>query len=238
MRHEQIQKKILACFVAVSLLATPIPAKADLFGGDVLILTQILANAIQQLSQLHQLFSTGKDSLNLMREVNQGLRDGLRVMQLINPKFNPGLYGNLQTAEQVRAVITQLYGAIPRTSESRLQEAQDRSVAESIAMNGTLFQFADQADNESRRIFDRSLSVNPQGAAKLTAQSLAVLIGVSTQVLRTNSMMLKMMGENMALQNRKEKVKSAQFRNQYDGLTDAFGGIPKETKLKPLDGGN
>jgi hypothetical protein len=114
---------------------------------------------------------------------------------------------------------------------------QDQSVAESISMNGTLFRFADQADEESKRIIAHSQVASPQGAAKLTAQSLAVLIGVSTQVLRTNSMMLKMMGENMALQNRRDKLQSAQFKTQYDGLSGALGTLPRETKLKPLEGG-
>lgn len=219
-------------------LATPKPVKADMFGGDIVVLTQILANAIQQLVQLREILTTGSDTLSLLRDINRGIRDGLAVIQMINPKFNPGLYGDLDTADRVMAAITDLYGRIPQTSEARLQQAQDQSVAESISMNGTLFRFADQADEESKRIIDHSRDVNPQGAAKLTAQSIAVLIGVTTQVLRTNSMMLKMMGENMALSNRKGKLQSEQFKSQYDGLSSGFHGIPKETKLTPLEGGN
>jgi hypothetical protein len=219
-------------------LAFPKTSRADFFGGDVVVLAQILANAIQQLVQLRQILGKGADTLNLLRDVNRGIRDGLAVIQIINPRFNPGLYGNLETAEQVAAAIQDLYGAIPQTGETRLQEAQDRSVSESIAMNGSLFRFADEADNESRRIIEQSRYVNPQGAAKLTAQSIAVLIGVSTQVLRTNSMMLKMMSENMALQNRKEKLQSQQFRNQYDGITEALRGLPENINLKPLAGEN
>ena len=233
-----LKTKIAPAFLGILLLLTPTESKADLFGADVAVLTQILVQAIAQLYQLKAIFSTGDDTLNLLREINEGVRDGLRVIQMINPKFNPGLYGNLQTAEQVAAAIQQLYGVIPQTSESRLQDAQDRSVAESIAMNGTLFQFADQADEESRQIFEHSQSVSPQGAAKLTAQSIAVLIGVSTQVLRSNSMMLKMMGENMALSNRHEKLQSAQFKSQYDGLSDGLGSLEKDPKLQPLQGGN
>jgi len=60
------------------------------------------------------------------------------------------------------------------------------------------------------------------------------LIGVTTQVLRTNSMMLKMMGQNMALSNRKEKLQATQFKTQYEGLSNALGGLPKEIKLSPL----
>ncbi len=228
-----LRKKILTVVLCFS-LAVPQPAKADLFGGDVVILTQILAQAIQQLYQLRQIFSTGTDTLGLIRDINRGIRDGLNIIRIINPKFNPGLYGSLETAEQVQRAIEDLYGAIPQTSEYRLQEAQDRSVSESIAMNGTLFQYADSVDLETKRIISHAQVVNPQGAAKLTAESLAVLIGVTTQVLRTNSMMLKMMGQNMALSNRKEKLQSSQFKAQYEGISSALGAIPKETKLKAL----
>ena len=231
-------KKFMVVGVMSFALLIPQPSRADLFGGDVAVLVQILANALQQLAQLQKILGTGADTLGLLRDINRGIRDGLTVIQMLNPKFNPGLYGDLETADRVLSTIQDLYGRIPQTGESRLQAAQDQSASESIAMNGTIFQFADRADYESRRIIDHSQSVNPQGAAKLTAQSIAVLIGVTTQVLRTNSMMLKMMGENMALSNRKEKVQAAQFRTQYDGLSSAFGGLPKDSKLAPLDGGN
>lgn len=231
-------KKLIVIGVMSFALLIPQPSRADIWGGDVAVLVQILANAIQQLTQLQQILGTGSDTLGLLKDINRGIRDGLTVIHMLDPKFNPGLYGNLGTADQVLSTIQDLYGRIPQTGESRLQEAQDQSASESIAMNGTLFQFADQADEESRRIIQHSQDVNPQGAAKLTAQSIAVLIGVTTQVLRTNSMMLKMMGENMALSNRKGKVQAAQFRTQYDGLSTAFGGLPRDTKLTPLDGGN
>lgn len=231
-------KKIVTSAVLIFSLTVSQPSRADIFGGDVVVLTQILANAIQQLIQLRQILATGGDTLSLLREINEGIRNGLTAIQIINPKFNPGLYGDLDTADRVLNVINDLYGRIPQTGETRLQEAQDRSVAESIAMNGTLFRYADQTDEESKRILSHSQVVSPQGAAKLTAQSLGILIGVTTQVLRTNSMMLKMMSENMALQNRKEKIQAAQFKTQYEGLSGALGALPKETNLTPLSGGN
>jgi len=226
-------KKIMTLFLCFTLMV-PKPAKADLFGGDVAVLAQILVQTIQQLEQLRQIFKTGNDSYGMMKDINRGIRDGLAIIRIINPKFNPGLYGSLETAESVQRAIEDLYGVIPQTSEYRLQEAQDRSVSESIAMNSTLFQYADQVDSEAKRIITHAQVVNPQGAAKLTAESLAVLIGVTTQVLRTNSMMLKMMGQNMALSNRKEKLQASQFKTQYEGISSALGTLPKETRLKSL----
>jgi hypothetical protein len=47
-------------------------------------------------------------------------------------------------------------------------------------------------------------------------------------------MMLKMMAENMALSNRKEKLQASQFKTQYEGISNALGTLPKETNLKNL----
>jgi hypothetical protein len=230
-------KKLTRVFMSILIgfsLLMPKVAKADLFGGDVAVLTQILVQTIKQLYELRQIYQNGSDSLSLMRDINRGIRIGLGIVRVINPRFNPGLYGSLETAESVQRAIEELYGVIPQTSEYRLQEAQDRAVSESISMNGTLFEYADDVDAEAKRIISHAQGVNPQGAAKLTAESLAILIGVTTQVLRTNSMMLKMMGQNMALSNRKEKLQSSQFKNQYEGISNAFGKLPKKVHLKAL----
>lgn len=229
-----LKKRIIAITLCFTLIL-PKPAKADLFGGDVAVLVQILAQTIKQLYELQRIVSTGQDTLSLMKDINRGIRDGLAIIRIVNPKFNPGLYGGLETIDQVQRAIEDLYGAIPQTSEYRLQEAQDKSVSESIAMNGTLFQYADSVDEETKRIIAHAQKVSPQGAGKLTAESLAVLIGVTTQVLRTNSMMLKMMGQNMALSNRKEKLQATQFKAQYEGISNALGTLPKETKLSPMN---
>lgn len=228
-----LKKTFFGFALIIGFLLSP-PAKADLFGGDVVVLTKILIQTIQQVHQLQMIFKNSKDHLGLMKDINAGIRRGLEIIRIIDPKFNPGVFGGLEDAASVQRAIEELYGLIPETSESRLQEAQDRAASESIAMNGTLFRYADDVDLEAKRIVSHAQSVSPQGAAKLTAESIAILIGVSTQVLRTNSMMLKMMGQNMALANRKEKLQSAQFRTQYEGLSSALNSLPKETNLPSL----
>jgi hypothetical protein len=230
-------KKLGVSTLLVCILTAPNYARADIFGGDVAVLVQILANAVQQLAQLQQILGTGSDTLGLMRDINRGLRDGLTVIHMVDPKFSPGLYGDLNSSQGALDAIQSIYGSVPKTGEARFQTTQDQSVAESIAMVGTTYQFADQADEESKRIFDHSQDVSPQGAAKLTAQSIALLINVSTQVLRTNSMMLKMMGENLAVQNKREKLQSAHFKTEYDGISSAIGNLPSDTTIQPLGTG-
>lgn len=231
MRIKRIRSFLAPLLIVAMTGFAPQRANADMFGGDVAVLIQILTNAIQQLAQLRQIFQTGEDTLGLLRDINRGIRDGLAIIQIVNPKFNPGIYSNLNDADRALSAIESLYGRVPQTAAARLQASQDQSVAESLSMHGSLYSYADSVDREAQNMLAHSKTVNPQGAAKLQAQSLAVLIGVMTQLLRTNSTMMKMMAQNMALQNRKEKIGSEQFRQEYQGLSEAFGSLPKTTKL-------
>lgn len=232
-----LKKKIISGFLVLSLLLPTQPAKADLFGGDVAVLLQILAQAYEQVMRLQTIVQNGRDTLNLMRDINAGVRSGLDLIRIINPRFNAGVYGDLNNPENVLRAIHDMYGAIPNSPDKAVMETQDQSVAEVISMNKSLYDYADQVDLERERILIHSQVVSPQGAAKLQNQSLAVLIGVMTQLLRTQSQMLKIMGQNMALENRKEKLSTSQFIDNYQGLSDGFKSLPKDTTLPSLQGG-
>ena len=90
-------------------------------------------------------------------------------------------------------------------------------------------------DPEAERIKEYSKVVSPQGAEKLTAQSIGVLIHVLNQVLRTNAAMLKLQGEQLALQNKREKLGPEQFKFQYESLAKAFGSLKPKYKLPALN---
>jgi hypothetical protein len=231
-----MRKKFIAAFISLTLIMTPYRSQADLFGGDVVVLTQILVQAIQTVLQLKSILENGKDTLDLMRDINAGVKSGLDLIHIINPNFNPGVYGNLRDAESVLRVLQDVYGKIPEGMDQELMKSQDQSVAEVISMNRNLYDYADSVDREKERILFHAQVVSPQGAGKLQNQALGVLIGVTTQLLRTQSQMLKIMAQNMAFDNRKEKIQTQNFQENYQGLSDGFQGLPKNTKLPRLGG--
>ena len=231
-----MRKKLTAISLSIVLILGPRSAKADLFGGDVVVLTQILAQAIQTVITLKSMLENGKDTLDLMRDINAGVRSGLDLIRIINPNFNPGVYGDLKDIDAVLRALQSVYGAIPQGMDEDLMRSQDQSVAEVIAMNRSLYDYADQVDREREKILFHAQVVSPQGAGKLQNQALGVLIGVMTQLLRTQSQMLKIMGQNMAYDNRKEKLSTQNFQENYQGLSRGFGDLPKETKLPRLGG--
>lgn len=232
-----MKKRILIVLFPILTLFAPLNARADLFGGDVVVLTQILVQSIQTVIQLKAILDNGQDSLNLMRDLNAGVRSGLDVIRIINPKFNPGVYGDLNNVDSVLRAVQDLYGAVPKGMDQDLMNSQDQSVAEVISMNRNLYDYADQVDRERERILYHAQVVSPQGAAKLQNQSLAVLIGVTTQLLRTQSQMLKLLAQNMAMQNRREKIQTREFQENYRDLSDGLKAMPTTTNLPRLKGG-
>jgi len=222
--------------VPLLILSLAQPAKADLWGGDVVVLTQILAQSIQTVIQLKSVLENGKDTLSLLRDINSGVRSGLDAIRILNPNFNPGVYGNLNDADSVLRAVQDLYGTVPHGMDEGLMTAQDQSVAEVISMNRNLYDYADQVDRERDKIIYHASVVSPQGAGKLQGQALGVLIGVMTQLLRTQSQMLKIMGQNMAMENRKEKLSTQNFQQNYRNLSDGFKSLPAETSLPRVGG--
>ncbi len=231
-----MRKYFFQIFLVLTLLLPVSPARADLFGGDVAVLTQILVQSIQTVIQLKSILDNGKDALNLARDLNAGIRSGLDLIRIINPKFNPGVYGDLRDTQNVLRAIETIYGATPEGADQELMRSQDMSVAEVISMNRNLYDYADQVDRERERILYHSQVVSPQGSAKLQNQSLAVLIGVMTQLLRTQSQMLKIMAQNTALETRKEKLLTQEFKQNYQGLSEGFKTLPTSLKLPNLRG--
>lgn len=204
--------------LCVTMLTVSIPARADMWGGDLIYLAQILQQAITQVEQLRTILGTGRDSLNFMRDINQGLRDAMKLANTMNRTINGGNLSDLKNLTDVVRELESVYGKIPATSEAKIQSTHDMTVAESIQLHNDAFRYADEIDPEAERIKEYAQVASPQGAAKAGLQAQGVQIHVLNQILRTNAALLKVQSENLALENRKGKIQSEQFRQQYGEL--------------------
>lgn len=214
-----MKQRLCAVITALSLLL-PFPnvARADLFGGDVAVLTQILANAIQQLAQLRQMLQTGNDTLGLLRDVNRGINDSLRMAETLGLRIDPGLYRDLQEIDAAVGSIEQLFGRAVDSPIATIQRNTDQTVAEAITFNNELNEYTRRLDQIGEEIKSYSHAVSPGGAAKLTAQSLGVLIHVMNQQIRASGQGLKLQAQALALQNKHDKDKTEQYLREGQQL--------------------
>ncbi len=187
------------------------PATADMFGGDIVVLTQILTQTIAQLAELKQIFQNGNDPLGLLNEINRGINDSLSMARTLGIRVDPGLYRDLKQVDEATRAIENIYG---RAVDSPLQSVQnntDQTVAEAISFNNDLNEYASRLDQVGEDIKLYSHATSPGGAAKLTAESLGVVIHVLNQQLRASGQGLKLQAQALAIQNKKDKDQTGQY---------------------------
>lgn len=214
-------KKLISIILVIS-LAVPKPARADMFGGDLIYLAQILANALKQLVELKNLVDNGRDQLGLLREINRGVNDSLRLAQTINPNINPGIYKDWQNVTDAISKLQSIYGIVTSSPDAQIYTDTDQNVAEAVSLNNDIYKYTQGIDELGEVIKEYSHDVSPGGAQKLTAQTLGVMLQVMNQSLRTQATGLKLQAQTMVVQNKKEKDSTKQYLETANTLTKAM----------------
>lgn len=215
-----MRKRILV--LALPFLMVPSVSRCDFWGGDLVYLAQILANAVRQLAELKSIVETGNDQLNLIREINRGINDSLNLARTINPNIDPGLYKDWQNAGDALQKLEQIYGAVSPSTNQRVYQDTDKNVAEAVALNNDVYNYTKDIDELGEIIKTASHEVSPGGAQKLTAQTLGVMLHVMNQSLRTQATGLKLQAQTMALQNKKDKDSTREYLETAQVLASAM----------------
>lgn len=223
-------KKLIVSILAFVLL-THQPAQASMFGEENLVLAKILANAVQQLTQLRSILQNGRDNINLVRDLNRGINDSLYLFKTISPNSNPGLYKEWEKASEALAKLEGIYGIATDSRDMKIQKDADQSIAEAIALNNTIYKYTKEIDDIGERIKSYSHTVSPGGAAKLTAQSMGVMINLQNELLRTQATGLKLQAQSLAIQNRKDKDRTRQMKEGAEGINIALKNAQPQFKL-------
>lgn len=223
-----MKRSFLILFLSVVLCGPMNVARADLFGGDVAVLTQILAQAIMQLQQLRQLFGTARENLQLIEEINRGINDSLNILRTIDPNIDPGIYKDWTNAAEAIRRLQSIYGVVGTNPDAQAQRDTDQGVAEAITFSNSLYKYTRDFDELSEQIKSASHAVSPGGAQKLTAQTLGLMIQVLNQNLRAQAVTMKVAGLALANENKRNKDESERFIDANRALSGAM----KKAKIR------
>jgi hypothetical protein len=218
-----MRRKFVLSSIALLSLFCP-SARGDLFGGDVAVLSQILVNAIQQLSTLNSIMKTGGDTLGMVRDINKGINDSLNLIRTIDPNWNPGIYKDWENVQRAVSEVERIYGTVsPGTSETGIQKDVDQSVAEAVTLNNAIYDYTREIDRLGEDIKTASHTVSPGGAQKLTAETLGVMLHVMNSSLRTQATALKLQAEALGVQNRQAKAETKHRLASSNSIQKEFG---------------
>ena len=215
-------KKKVVCLLVVCSLFIPSMGHADMFGADVGVLLQILAENVKQLIELENILHNGQQNLELLRDINRGINDSLSMIRTISPYVNPGMYSDLKNVRDVLQKFGIVFGAVVDSPDAASQQSVDTAVAEAVTMNNAIFDYTRQTDEIGEQIKSYSHSVSPGGATKLTAESLGVILHVMNQQLRAQGVLLKLQAQGLAQGNKHEKDHTAQYLRSAGEISAAM----------------
>jgi len=213
---------VLVAMVFLPITLSPARSAADVWGGDTAVLIKLLANALEQLRELQEIVRSGSDSLNLMKEINRGINDSLRMTSSVGTITDPGLFDQIRRAEELLRHLSDSYGTVADSPNRTSQSETDQVVSEAIALNNSLYDYAKELDQVGEQIKEFSHAVSPGGAQKLTAQSIGVMVHVMNQQLRATATGLKISAQALAMQNKKDKSETLGFLTEAGVLQDAM----------------
>jgi hypothetical protein len=116
-----------------------------------------------------------------------------------------------------------------------VQRDADQSIVEAVSLNNSIYQYSKVIDEIGEMIKSQSHAVSPGGAAKLTAQSLGVMLHLQNEMLRTQATGLKLQAQALALQNRKDKERTRQMVSGADDLNSAMANQKPKFALPRFD---
>lgn len=215
-------KKYLSIFIVSISFLVPLKSKADLWGGDLIYLAQILENAIRQYKELQSIMQNNKDQLELLRAINRGINDSLNLARTVYPNIDSGVYNDWSNVNDSLKKLNDIYGEITSSPMKRIYQDTDQSVAEAVTLNNDIYKYTQNIDELGEIIKDVSHDVSPGGAQKLTAQTLGVVLHVMNQTLRTQATGLKLQAQTMALNNKKEKDSTQNYLQSAGVLKNAM----------------
>ena len=161
-----MKRKVLTVLLMFAIAVGSKPARADLFGGDVAMLSQILIQAIMQLAKLKELLDSAKENIDLIQDINRGINDSLNLIRKIDPNLDPGIFRDWTTVDEAVRKVSEIYGAAPNSPLARAQTSTDQGVAEAVTFNNDSYKFAESYDSVADDIKDESHRVSPGGAQK------------------------------------------------------------------------
>jgi hypothetical protein len=206
------------------------PAKADIWGGDVAVLMQILAENIRHYYQLKEMIGQGDDQAEFLRQLNSGIENSIGLIQSL-PVKDEKILANLREFQGALKSVTDVYGMIPKSQEAMMQTLHDQTIAESLRMVNTFKDYSDVQEQNSILIAAQSRDASPKGAARMQTETSAQILRSMSQLIRLNTQMLKLQSEQFGMNNKAGKDSVGNFQRVNQDLGKSFQGLKSDMRL-------
>ena len=208
-------------------------SRADLFGGDVAVLVQILAEAISQVEELQSIIGKSQETVSILEEMNQGVKEVLRLAETSHIKLPSRTYEMARNIDEATRVAEQTYGALPSTAPRFIRNDNQTGV-EGLFLSEDAFDYSDFLDDRGREIKANAVVASQATATRLTAESIGVLLHAVSHTNRLEAKSLEITSTSKIREAAKEESRLDDFTQTQNTIERDM----KSSQFAPLNSFN
>jgi hypothetical protein len=193
-------------------------------------LIKILEENYKRYKQLQIMIQSAKNQEEFLKSLTTGLDNSIGLLESL-PLKNEKILSDLKDFKKGYNSVLDLYGAIPKSKEEALQVLHDKSVAESFKMVAMTDDHSRLQEENADLIKINAREASLKGAARMTAESNALILDSLNQLIKLQAQSLKLQSEQLAIQNKNSKTQVDSFQKINHGLSDGFKKFQQQPRL-------
>lgn len=208
-----MKKFVLGLLIA--LIWIPVPARADLFGGDLPLLAEIVMNTLQTLNELEAQTTLAKDQM-------KGIKDKITRMKTIADLVQPSSWNEWKSPEEAAKRLKKIYFTLPKEYRSEKAEAMEAELSNAMAEIGKLSTEAKDAFLSGKELESKGADASPGVAQKLTASGTGTLVAMAAQQQVLTSHITSLLVQMLAQKNEEDAREMVSNGSTLKGISKSL----------------
>ncbi|USN47061.1 MAG: hypothetical protein H6626_12845 [Pseudobdellovibrionaceae bacterium] len=211
-------KRIKKMIVISFLMLTPFSARADMWGGDIPLLIEIVTNTLNTLMEL-------RDQSRMMEDEMAGIKDRINRIRTISNVVQPSNWHNWKDPKRALEQLRIIYYTMPKEYRSKKSDAIEHEISKAMNMISRISGEAQTTFRSGKELERRGADASPGVAQKLTASGVGTLVAMEaqTQVIQSHitSLLTQMLADGNERESRLVASKGKSFASVSPNLGDS-----------------
>lgn len=188
------------------------PSRADLWGGDLPLLTQIVFNTLQTMYELQQ-------QTQMLSDQMDGIKDRINRIQTIAEVVQPSQWDRWKDPAEAMRRIRMIYHTMPKEYRSEKSDQIEEELSKAMNMISRVSRGADTSFRSGKEMEQRGADASPGVAQKLTASGVGTLISMEAQTQVIQSHIVSLLAQTLADANEKETRQVSNTGQSYNAVS-------------------
>jgi hypothetical protein len=195
--------------------------RADMFGGDLPLLSELIVKAVEQIEELNQIISTSRQTAGILQDMNSGVREVLRLANTAHIALPPQVYQQANSIAQASATASMVYGDAPINAPIFTRD-HFQSGTEGLFLSQDAFDYSNFLDQTGESVKSSAVVANQSAATRLTAETLGVVVEAVSHSNRLEAKSLEISSTDRLENSQKEAARYDSFIETSNAIENGF----------------